>query len=74
MSQPVNRWELVSHDDSSGVSNTYRMAVPDGWLYRHHSHHGALMRESMVFVPEPSRPRSAPVDVQVGRKRREWNE
>jgi hypothetical protein len=34
------KWECVD-----GLNNTYRLAVPGGWLYRYYE-------EGMVFVPD----------------------
>ena len=45
MAEP--KWEVVcSEPGVYVVYNTWRMAVPGGWIYRY--------TDSMVFVPEPT--------------------
>lgn len=63
MTEPtiVGNWELVEED---ALSDTFRLSVPGGWLYRHCQYrpitnaHGAEDVETtamaVAFVPDPA--------------------
>jgi hypothetical protein len=54
----LHTWESIWRGDPIGsqglpISQTYRMKVPGGWLYRHHYLRRDDGNDSMVFVPDP---------------------